>query len=460
MALGSITSTMDASITSISFPILTKVFNTELTTVMWVALAYTLVSTSLLLILGKISDLIGRKKIYITGITIFTLSLVACSLSQSIRQLIIFRMLQAVGGGMILACGTAIVVEAFPSRELGKGLGLHGISVSLGFIIGPILGGFLLSWLDWRSIFYVRVPVGLIALFMALFLLKKDRIRTQKIELDLIGTLTSSVGLACIIFGVSQIDRFGIKSSFVHLLLGLGLLILIGFIFLERRVKAPIVDLSLFKDRTFSFAILSLFLVSITYPAQMMIMPFYLMQGIGLTSSATGLLMAVTSIIIIVVGPISGWLSDRFGPIWYSTFGAGASAAALYFMLGLDLDTTSIYIISIQALMGLGIGVFQPPNNSTIMGVVSHDRLGTSSALIALHRHVGIMLGMAITGTIYSVRKAFYQAEFTQQGLKIGYAAKLSIPLAFQDVLYIAIFIGAFAVLFSIAPLKLKIGNG
>ena len=157
-----------------------------------------------------------------------------------------------------------------------------------------------------------------------------------------------------------------------------------------------------------------------------------------------------------MVGPISGWLSDRFGPIWYSTFGAGASTAALYFMLGLDLDTTFIYIISIQVLLGLGIGVFQPPNNSTILGVVTHDRLGTSSALISLHRHVGLMLGMAISGTIYSVRKAFYLAEFTQQGLKIGYATKLSIPLAFQDLLYIAIVIGAFAVLFSIAPLKLK----
>lgn len=447
VALGTLMGTMDASITNISFPVLTRVFQAELTTVMWVALVYILVCTSLMLILGKIGDLIGRKKLYAGGMAIFTLGLIACSMAQGIGQLILFRILQAVGAAMSIACGPAIVTEAFPPEERGKGLGLLGVSVSLGFILGPTLGGFLLEWLNWRSIFYVRVPVGLITLFMILVLLKKDRARPGRIRLDFRGAFSSSAGIFCLVLGMSQINKFGFGSLVVSLLIGFGLLSLLVFMFVERRVEEPIIDLSLFKNRVFSSAAWSLFLTFVAAPAYILIMPFYLMHGLGLTASAAGLLMAVNAMTTIVVGPISGSLSDRFGPVWFSTIGAAATAAAFYFMRGFDLETHVTAIIPVLALLGAGIGTFQPPNNSIIMGAVSKEHLGTASALMATQRQVGLSLGMALAGSLFTARRALFQAELLGQGLENDYVARLSIPLAFQDILLISVFVGLFVVL-------------
>jgi EmrB/QacA subfamily drug resistance transporter len=251
VALGTMMATMDASITNIAFPVLTKVFKADLTTVVWVTVAYVLVSTSTMLIIGKIGDLMGRKRIYALGMGIFTLGLVVCSLAHTIGQLIFFRTLQAVGAAMTISTSTAIVTEAFPRNEVGRGIGFLGMSVSVGFILGPILGGFLLDWLDWRSIFYVRAPVSLMGFFLALFLLKMDQVRGGGIKLDLLGTLTSSAGIFLFVFGVSQIRQHGLSSSRVHLILGLGMIFLILFILVERQARDPIVDLGLFKNQVF-----------------------------------------------------------------------------------------------------------------------------------------------------------------------------------------------------------------
>jgi EmrB/QacA subfamily drug resistance transporter len=441
VALGTLMGTMDASIANISFPVLTRVFQADLTAVMWVALVYILVCTSLMLVLGKISDLIGRKKIYAGGMAIFTLGLIACSMAQGIGQLILFRILQAVGAAMSVACGPAIVTEAFPPEERGRGLGLLGVAVSLGFILGPTLGGFLLEWLSWRSIFYIRAPVALITLFMILFLLKKDHARPGRIRLDFKGAITSSVGMFCLVLGMSQISKFGFASLQVSFLIALGLLSLLFFMLIERRVEEPLVDLSLFKNRVFSSATWSLFLTFVAVPGYILIMPFYLMHGVGLTASAAGFLMAVNAMTTIVVGPISGSLSDRFGPVRFSTIGAAATAAAFYLMRGFDLETQITTIVPILILLGVGVGCFQPSNNSIIMGAVTREHLGTASALIATQRQIGLSLGMALAGSLFTARKAVYHAELLGQGLKSDYVTRLSIPLAFQDVLLFSVFI-------------------
>lgn len=454
VAMSFLMATMDASITNISFPVLTKVFNTELTTVMWVTVAFVLVSTCSMLLLGRISDLVGRKRIYNLGMSIFTLGLIMCSLAQGIGQLVFFRGLQGLGAAMTITCGTALVTEAFPIREIGRGLGLLGISVSLGFIIGPVLGGFLLHYLDWRAIFYVRVPVALLPLFMGLVLLRKEHTVPRKITLDLTGTLTSSAGLFCLVFGVSQVKNYGSASPFVYGLAGAGILLLIAFVFAELHAKDPLIDLSLFKNRVFRNAILSLFLTFFSAPPFILIMPFYLMQGIGLTPSEAGLVLAVNSMATIVSGPISGSLSDRFGQSRFAIVGALTTTAAYFCMLGFNLQTTLTAIVPILVLLGIGIGMFQPPNNSMIMGAVPRDRLGTASALIATLRQVGISLGMATVATLYSARIAAYQLELERQGLETSLAASMSIPPAFHDVLVIPIVMGLAVVFLSFFTAK------
>ncbi|MBW1782553.1 MAG: DHA2 family efflux MFS transporter permease subunit [Deltaproteobacteria bacterium] len=460
VAMGTMMATMDASITTIALPVLTEVFDKDLSVVMWVTVAFILVSSSLMLILGKISDLIGRKRIYAIGMAIFTLGLGACSLAQTIQHLILFRAVQAVGAAMSISCGTAIVTEAFPVTETGKGLGLLSMSVSIGFILGPILGGTLLDWLDWRSLFYVRVPAGTAIFVMALWLLKKDSVHLGKVQLDLSGTMTSSGGLFCLIFGISQVKAHGATSPIVLLFLGAGLLILILFVWVERRATDPLVDLSLFKNRIFLLATASLFLFFVAAPPYILVMPFYLMEGVGFNPMQTGLLLAVVSMITIVSSPLSGALSDRIGRVWLSAFGAAATAAAFFLMLGFDLQTKVSAIVLVLVLLGVGVGAFQPPNNSIIMGAVTRDRLGSASALIATQRQVGISLGMALAGAIFSDRRMIHMSRLRPEGSGETEALRQSIPLAFHDVLLMSVILGSGAMILTLLSIRRKNRRG
>ena len=456
VALGTMMGAMDASITNISFPILTKTFGVSVTTIVWVSLAYILASTSLMLILGRVGDLLGRKRIYIVGTLIFTLGLTLCALSQNVTQLIIFRVFQAVGASMAMACGAAIITEAFPQNERGMGLGLLAVSVSAGLISGPVLGGFLLGWFHWRSIFYVRIPLGLFVLMMAILFLIKDQRRVEKIKFDLWGTLFSSTGLTCLMFGVNQLNRFGLKSSMFYLLMGLGLLSLIIFVFVEKHALDPIVDLSLLKNRVFACALGSLFLMFLTYTAYILLMPFYLLQGIGMAPSKAGVMMTVVSMIAIIVGPISGWLSDRFGQTLFATLGAVLTIISFWLIFGFDLESRIVDIIPALALAGLGMGMFQSPNNSSIMGAVRADRLGTASAMLATSRQVGISLGMALSGTIYSTQLIYHKAELIRGGLQGAIVDRQAVSLSFSDAFFISAILMSFVVVLSIMTRQIK----
>ena len=253
-----------------------------------------------------------------------------------------------------------------------------------------------------------------------------------------------------IILGVSQINRVCAKALLVPLLIGLGIFSLFTFVLIERRASNPIVDLSLFKNRVFSSAIWGLFLTFMAYPAYILVMPFYLIQGIGLVPAKAGLVLAAVSMTSIFVGPISGWLSDRFGSVWFSTMGALVTTIAFILMRGFDLQTQIMGIVPVLVILGLGMGLFQSPNNSTIMGAVTKERLGTASALIATQRSVGIAVGTALAGTVYSARKIIHINELSQQGLEAAAANQQAISSAFQDVLLISVFFIAVVVVLSL----------
>jgi EmrB/QacA subfamily drug resistance transporter len=438
VALGNFMGTMDMSINNISFPVLTRAFQAPLTQVMWVTLAYTLTTTSLMLVFGRLSDRMGSKRLYSTGALIFMVGMGLCALSQSLVQLIGFRILQAVGSAATGACGYAIVAEAFPPSERGKGLGLLGMSVSAGFITGPILGGLLLS-VHWRAIYLVRTPFGLITFVLARIFLKADRLRAGAAPLDLLGTIFSSLGLCGVLFGVSQFKAAATSPWTCYLPLTLGAACLLVFILVELRVQDPIVDLGMFRNRVFSCAIFSLFFVFLAYPVFTLTMPFYLMQGLNVHPSTAGVFMAIVSMGTIVFGPISGSLSDRYGVVKFATLGAFIAALSFVLMRGFALTTSPAHIVLVLFMYGLGIGMFQPPNNSTIITAVTPDRLGTASAMITTQRSVALSLGTALTGLLFSLRLDTYKTVLAQTGLAASEAARRAIPPALHDVLVLFI---------------------
>lgn len=453
-ALGTMLATLDASVINIAFPQLTRVFRTDLTTVMWVSVAYILVSSGTMLAFGKLSDSIGRKRIFTAGLGIFTIGMAACSIARNVPEIVVFRIIQAVGAAMSVGCSTAIVTEAFPPKEMGKGLGMLGVAVSLGFIVGPVAGGFLLDWLGWRAIFYMRIPLGVLAFALAFFLLKKDTARQGKLELDIPGAVTSFAGLLCLLLGMGQIKAHGFASPLVIILLGAGLLILCLFLVIESRAREPIVSLGLFRNRTFFCSMAGLFAFFLTAPLYAVIMPFFLMDALGFSASKAGVILAVIPVATMIASPLSGYCSDRFGPRWPSVAGAATIAASFLLMFWFDLHTGIPAIVFVFALLGLGVGVFQPPNNSSIMGSVEPARLGSVSALMGTSRQVSISIGVAMTSSMFSVRQGIHNDVWRSKGIEAAQLLKHSIPPAFRDVLVIVFSLSIAVLILSLSKKK------
>jgi len=438
VAIGTFMGTLDASIVNISFPRLTQVFETEPSVVMWVSVAYLLVSVGLMLTLGRIGDTFGRKRVYILGFTVFTLGLVLCSLSQSIVQLILARVVQAIGSAMTVALSTAIVTAVFPNEERGKALGILGGVVSSGLLSGPVLGGLILDALDWSAIFYVRVPVGIIGVIMALILLKEQREAETGMKFDLGGAATLFGGLSCLLLFFNFGGRLGFTSPLAIILVASAVVLLALFIVFERRAPQPIVDLNLFRNQLFAAGNISLIIMFVAISANTFLMPFFLIDGLGHSASRTGLIFATISFTALIVGPVSGWLSDKVGSRILCTVGIALICTALFLLSRLTAESSEVDVIIRLVIQGIGSGMFSSPNNSSIMGSVPRDKLSTGSAMIATVRQIGMSCGIAIAGTIFTSREAFHATRFSLENLSQATVQRLSLISGFQDTLLFA----------------------
>ncbi|UCB42918.1 MAG: MFS transporter [Dehalococcoidales bacterium] len=440
VSIGTFMATLDASIVNISLPRLGVVFDTELSVVLWVTVAYLLVSVGLVLTLGKVGDLFGRKRIYVTGLAIFTVGLVLCWISQSVVQLILSRIVQGVGAAMTVALSNAIVTDVFPDQERGKALGILGAVVSAGLLSGPILGGPLLDALDWPSIFYVRVPVGIISVIMAFVLLKEQRSTDTSLKFDWGGAGTLFGGLACLLLFLN----LGSKQGFTDIpILGMcaGAVVLLGlFIIIERRASQPILNLGLFRSRIFTSGIVSMGIMFLCISANTFLTPFYLIHGLGRSYAQSGPFFAVISSTTLIVGPVSGWLSDRIGSRILCTIGMTFVSLALFLLSRLGIESSTPEILLRFALLGFGLGMFSSPNNSSIMGSVPRESLSTGSAMIATVRQVGMSCGIAIAGAIFT---------WLTGDVPIKILPAPSIVNAFQDSLLIASIICSVAIIAS-----------
>jgi EmrB/QacA subfamily drug resistance transporter len=450
VAINGIMVILDMSIVNIAFPRLTRVFEIEPSVVLWITVAYSLVTAGLMPIFGRIGDIFGRKRVFILGYILFTIGLTLCSFSQSILQLILFRVVQAVGGAMAMALGMAIVTAVFPDEERGKALGIMSALFFVGPLIGPVLGGFLLDNFDWRSIFYLRVPIGIIGIIMAWVFLREQRVPNISSKLDLLGAGTLFGSLSCLILFFNLGGRSGFASPPV-LLLAAGTVILLAlFVVQVRRTEHPVVDLNLFKNRIFTGSNIALGIQSLALSANLLLMPFYLIDGIGYSTLESGLLLAIPPIIMAVIAPLSGWLSDKVGSRLFCTAGMILTCLSLFLFSRLGAEASIADIILSLVIFGMGAGLFMSPNANLIMGAAPKDRLGTASALMNTMRTIGMSCGMAIAGAIFASRQAFYAAQLAHDNLAPTVLEQLSLIGGYQDTQLIAAIIcgiGIFATL-------------
>ncbi|MCL4458803.1 MAG: MFS transporter [Chloroflexi bacterium] len=404
VAIGIFMASLDGSIVNIGLPTIMRFFRTDLPTIEWVVMAYLFTISVLLLPFGRLADMVGRKRVYTAGFIVFTSGSALCGAAQSPWQLILFRVLQAIGASMLMANGMAITTAVFPSRERGKALGINATIVATGATVGPTLGGLLIGWLGWRSIFYVNVPVGVIGTVMALLMLSEERISVlsgrPRLAFDLLGALTVAVSVLALLVALTNSQDSGWGSPSVSFLLVMFFVFLVAFLVIERHVQHPMVDLSLFRSRFFAAGNAAACLSYLAISANMFLMPFFLQLVLGYTPVQAGVLLTPVSLVIAVVAPLSGWLSDRLGARLLSSLGLAINCLALFSLSQLSISSGYGDVLARLTLLGLGQGMFQSPNNSAVMGSVPRERYGLASGFLSMMRNLGMVGGVAVSGTI------------------------------------------------------------
>jgi EmrB/QacA subfamily drug resistance transporter len=407
--------TIDGSIVNVALPTLADDFDTSFAVVQWVALSYLLTQATLTLGLGRLGDIVGKKLIFTSGFAVFTVGSVLAGLSPTIQWLIGARVVQAVGAAMIFALGFAIVTEAFPPSERGKALGINGTMVSLGIIAGPILGGLIIEATDWRWIFFVNLPIGIVGTITAIRFVPNTRPKGGQ-RFDFAGAGLFFIALLAFLLALTHGQEAGFTDPAVLAGLAVAAVTFIAFIAVERRVVEPMVDLSLFASRDLSVNLVTGFATFVAISGLLLLLPFYLTDVLGFSPSEVGLLLGAIPISMGVVAPFSGSMSDRIGSRPVTVAGLSFMAAGYLlasFVFG--IDTAVIAFILIGFVLGVGVGIFQSPNNSAVLGSVPPSRLGITSSMLSINRITGSITGIAVLGTIWAARTTAYAGGGTAE---------------------------------------------
>jgi len=402
VGVGTFMSALDGSVVNTILPVVTAYFRTTVATIEWVVATYLLVVSGLLLLVGRLGDMRGNKNTYVTGFVIFVLGSAFCGLSPAPAYLIVSRGFQAIGAAMLFANSPAILTKAFPAKQRGRALGLQGTMTYLGLTTGPFLGGWLADHFGWHSVFYINIPIGVLAIWISLTVIPRDLPSDRRDTFDLAGALTFMTGLVVLLFALNQGHNWGWSSPIILGLLIASALVLGLFLRLERRIPSPMLDLGLFRNRIFTVSTISPLLNYICIYSVLFLMPFYLIQARGLSASQAGLILTAQPIIMALAAPLSGALSDRIGSRILTTLGLFILAAGLLLLSRLTLTSHFALAVLGLAICGFGTGMFVAPNNSALMGSAPRNRQGIAAGVLALARNVGMVLGIGLTGAIFT----------------------------------------------------------
>jgi EmrB/QacA subfamily drug resistance transporter len=406
--VGATMSALDVSIVNIAMPTLKTDFNVSLATIEWVAMAYMLALTIFLPLFGRLADMYGRSKLYNLGFVVFTIGSAFCGMSPTANFMIGSRTLQAIGAGLLQANSIAIITAAFPSTERGKAIGIQGAVQAIAMSIGPFVGGVLIAAVGWRAIFYINVPIGILGTLAALLILPRDEVKKEKEKVDYVGTAFFSTGLLFLVLAFNEIVKLGLSSPRILLYFALAAVLLGLFVITELKVEYPLVDLKMFKNFTFSAGNFTGMLSYYVLFAIMFLMPFYLERVLGYSVALTGGLLTPIPLAMAFVAPWAGSVSDRNGPRLMTTAGMLISALACFLLAMLGESSHLVLLIAVMILLGIGMGLFTPPNNSAIMGAAPKDKLSVAGGLLNMMRSLGLIFGVDISGLIFTTLEDRY----------------------------------------------------
>jgi len=418
IALGSFMAGLDATIVNIALPVIAKSFDISTVAVSWVLNAYLIILVSLLLAASRLGDMKGYRGIFLGGFAIFTAGSLLCGLSPTIDMLIAARMIQAVGGAVIAALGAVMVTSYLSASLRGQALGIVAMFTMLGAALGPVVGGFLTSAFSWQYIFFVNLPVGIVAIVLGMHILPKLAPVAPKARLDIPGVLLVFVALGTLIVGLTSIQGNYPALGTVALVVSAIFWILFGV--QERRAAEPLVNLSLFKNRGYSLQNVNVMLIQMAMAGVMVIMPFYLEVVKNIPTDNAGTILLALPIGMILTAPIAGKISDVIGTKKPIILGFALCTIALFLLSTLSVHTSVGHICIYLFLLGAGTGVAYSPLNSAVMGACEAKDRGSTSGLVKMMTNLGSSLGVAAVMLVATIAAGPKLAAFTAHTIEGG----------------------------------------
>jgi len=402
--IATLMASIDTNIVLISLPTIGRELQgTNATLLLWILLGYSLLTAVVLVNFGRLSDMFGRVRLYVLGFAVFTAGSLLCGFSATGLELVLFRLVQAIGAGFLFANSAAIITDAFPPNERGRALGINQVSIVVGAVSGLVLGGIITSTIGWRWIFFVNVPIGLVATLRARADLKELAKPETRPHIDWLGNIFFAAGLSAILLGITlgALGQVSTEEAVVAIVGGGALLVV--FLVLETREAFPMLDLTLFRNRQFAASGVAMFLNALSRGAFTFVLVFYLQGPPRFLSPFTaGLFLIPTSASLATLGPISGWLSDRYGPRPFLVTGLIVSAIGFLWLSTIGPEDSFFSLAPALILVGAGMGLFASPNRAAMMTAVRPERRGIASALGATLLNTGSTISLGITLLVMS----------------------------------------------------------
>jgi EmrB/QacA subfamily drug resistance transporter len=394
-SIGALMASLTSGTLIIALPDILRDLKTDIFSLLWIVVGYTLVATVLVLNAGRVADMAGRARSYTLGFVIFTVASILCAVAPNAGLLILWRLVQGVGGALLMANATALVTDAFPRSELGRALGINAMVIGAGAILGPILGGWLTGF-GWRTIFWFNVPIGLAGAAAARLILVEQAQPDRRLEIDWFGSFLYFVGLMGLMMALAFGGIYGWTTWWVVGGFGAFVVALPLFLRVELRHRAPLLDLSLFRDRLFAMGNLTGFLNAIARNGVLFLLVFYFQGARGEDPVTAGIMLAPLAIGLIVLSPISGVLADRYGSRALATAGMIITGLGLLGLMTIDVATPYWQLAFWQLVVGAGSGIFNSPNTSAVMGVVPPDKRGVGAGMRMMLMQSGFVVSIAL----------------------------------------------------------------
>lgn len=444
VCLAAFMGSLDVSVVLIALPSITDYFDATTSISTWIVLSYGLVMTSFMLIFGKLSDRFGFRSIFLIGFILFTISSLLCGMAGNIIELIIFRGAQGLGAAMLAALGPGMVSTYFPEKKRGTGLGYVTTFASLGLAIGPVVGALLVQYMDWRWIFLINLPIGVVGLMLAFLVIPRVVVDRKK-PFDILGGALAFFMLLSIVLCLNMGEELEWNSPIILLSGSAGVIFALMFTRHLRRSKNPLLDVALLNNRSIKWANWSSLIVLATGSGAFVLLPFYFQYVKGWNIEQTGFALMVPALAMVFAGPIAGYLSDRKGCRRICVLACVISGVGFLALSMFQADTSILFIVTGLIILGFSLDMYLAPNHSLVMGHTPEDSKGASSALMMTMQDTGEVMGVVIFETVFSlfiISKGPYQPleSSSASDLVPGFQAAFIVGIAFSLVALFFIF--------------------